>query len=163
MLMLLLMHKWLLTAWLWLGAGWLPAQDIPTIDYPALQAFMARQGDTTVVYNFWATWCRPCVAELPSFLRLDSAYAAQPVKVVLVSLDFPDQKDRLEAFVARKELQPEVLHLDASDQNAMINGISPEWSGALPATLIVGPQGRTFKEQSFTYEALAQWVADFLD
>jgi thiol-disulfide isomerase/thioredoxin len=138
------------------------AQSIPTIDYADLQQYMQQQGDTTVVYNFWATWCRPCVAELPYFLQLDSAYVGQPVKVVLVSLDFPDQKDRLEAFVQRKGIQPEVLHLDEANQDAMINGIDPTWTGAIPATLVLGPHGRAFHEGSFTYEALSQWITSLL-
>lgn len=141
------------------GLGTMNAQDIPSIDFPKLEAYMTSQGDTTVVYNFWATWCRPCVAELPYFVQLDNEYADRPLKVVFVSLDFPDQKARMEAFIARKGITQEVIHLDVSDQNAMINGIDPKWSGAIPATLIVGPNTRAFKEQSFTYEELTKWVA----
>ena len=159
------MQKWLLSlvvAWGLIASA--AAQSIPTLDYAGLQQYMQQQhsSDTTVVYNFWATWCRPCVAEMPYFQRLDSLYADRPFKLVFVSLDFPDQKARLEAFVARRGIQAEVLHLDEADQNTMIDGISPDWSGALPATLIVGPQGRAFKEQSFTYQELSTWVETML-
>jgi thiol-disulfide isomerase/thioredoxin len=162
---LLPMQRWLFS--LICGIGLLlsaSAQSVPTLDYAGLKAYMAEQSqhDTTVVYNFWATWCRPCVAEMPSFQRVDSAYAARKVKVVFVSLDFPDQKNRLEAFVQRKGIEAEVLHLDENDQNAMINGVSPDWSGSIPATLIIGPELRAFKEQSFTYQGLTTWLDEVL-
>jgi len=160
-----MMQRWLFSLTIHLGLiSSLAAQSIPTLDYAGLQQYMQQQSqtDTTVVYNFWATWCRPCVAEMPYFQRLDSLYADRPFKLVFVSLDFPDQKARLEAFVDRKGIQAEVLHLDEADQHTMINGISPDWSGALPATLIVGPTGRAFKEQSFTYQELSAWVETML-
>ncbi len=132
--------------------------EIPTIDFAGLQQYMEKQTSQLVIYNLWATWCRPCVAELPAFTKLADEYAERGVKVVLVSLDFPDQKGRLEEFVTKRGLKPTILHLDEPEQDKMINGISPEWSGAIPATLLVTAQGQEFKEQGFTYEELQAWV-----
>ena len=140
----------------------LKAQTIPTVNLEGLKAHMLAQGDTLTVYNFWATWCRPCVAELPYFEQLNKEYADKGVKVVFASLDFPDQYERMVKFTEKKGLQAELLHVDEADQNALINGISPRWSGALPATVIVGPGVYTFKEQSFTYEELSEWVDGIL-
>lgn len=140
------------------------APSIATVDFAGLQDFMAEQEaeGELVVYNFWATWCRPCVAELPAFTKLHQAYADRGIKVVLVSLDFPDKKQQMEQFVAERDLQPAVIHLDDPDQDVWINGISPEWSGAIPATLLKGPAYRAFKEQGFTYEELQAWVDEAL-
>lgn len=137
--------------------------SIPTVDYEGLKAFMAEQEAEVIVYNFWATWCRPCVAELPAFEQLNEAYADQGVKVVLVSLDFPDVKQRMEEFVSRRELKSTVIHLDDPNQDVWINGISPEWSGAIPATLVVKGDQSGFKEQGFTYEELQEWVDAMLE
>ena len=58
----------------------LQAQDIPVIeDFATLEARMNQPTDTLIVYNFWATWCRPCVAELPYFEKLNQEYAEKKV------------------------------------------------------------------------------------
>jgi len=157
------MKKYFLLFCLAVSAFQVQAQSIPTVDLNGLKAHMLAQGETLTVYNFWATWCRPCVAELPYFEQLNQEYADKGVKVVFASLDFPDQYDRMVAMTQKKNLQSELLHVDEADQNALINGISHKWSGALPATVIVGPGVYTFQEKSFTYEELTEWVDSILE
>ena len=66
----------------------LSAQEIPFIKTAQLEQWLNADTDTVYVLNFWATWCGPCVAELPEFEKLNEKYAAQKVKVVLISTDF---------------------------------------------------------------------------
>jgi thiol-disulfide isomerase/thioredoxin len=61
---------------------------IRVLNYEQLKPMLHKDNDTTYVVNFWATWCSPCMAELPYFLELDSLYRNHPMKLVLVSLDF---------------------------------------------------------------------------
>lgn len=96
-----------------------------------------QENDTTYVVNFWATWCKPCVKELPVFEDAVTAYAGHPVKIILVSLDFPNQiESRLLPFMNKHNLQAEVVVLTDPDANAWIPQIADEWSGAIPATLV---------------------------
>lgn len=112
--------------------------------------------DTVYVINFWATWCVPCVKELPNFEKLAADYNHQPLKVLLVSLDF---KSRLEKgiipFIKKYNLKAEVLLIENQNQK-FINQVSKNWSGALPATLIINKSKniRNFYEQEFTFEEL---------
>ena len=143
----------------------LQAQDIPVIeDFATLEARMNQPTDTLVVYNFWATWCRPCVAELPYFEKLNQEYAEKKVKVVLVSLDIESMGANLPVFVQRLGLQSEVVHLTDGKQNDWIPKINESWGGAIPATLIKMPEKdiHAFKAQSFTYEELKIWVDELL-
>ena len=64
---------------------------VPIVDYNGLDPLLHKDNDTTYVVNFWATWCKPCVAELPYFEQLTETYKGQKVKVLLVSLDFSKQ------------------------------------------------------------------------
>lgn len=122
---------------------------IPIYDYAALKHIFQQDNDTTYVINFWATWCKPCVAELPYFEELNEVYEGKKVKVILVSLDFKRQiKKQLIPFLERNSLASEVMVLvDAS--TAWRKEISPDWGGAIPATVIYNADKRFFFEQSF--------------
>ncbi len=116
-----------------------------------------KQPDTLFIVNFWATWCGPCVAELPGFNRIDSAWKGKPVKVLLVSLDFPEAFPlKLNNFLVGKRIQAQVLWLDESDANIFIPKISHDWSGAIPATLFscVNTGTRDFQEKKLSYDEL---------
>ena len=102
--------------------------------------------DTLYIVNFWATWCMPCVAELPEFNKLAERYAGAPVKVLLVSLDFKgDNTFKLEGFIRKKNITPEVVWLSDTDPNVFLPKIDKTWEGSIPATVIVHP-GKQFKK-----------------
>ncbi|MES2763234.1 MAG: redoxin domain-containing protein [Bacteroidota bacterium] len=99
-----------------------------------------NNSDTTYVVNFWATWCKPCVAELPEFEKLHAAKHPN-LKVILVSMDFKEELDkRVKDFLDKNKYTCEVVLLDEINGNDFINKISDQWSGAIPATLIVRPK-----------------------
>jgi len=115
------------------------AQQIPACNASDIIK-RASSADTVYVINFWATWCIPCVQELPEFNDLNTHYKDKPVKIVLVSLDFKEDYPRkLASFVERKRLLPEVLWLSDTDPNKFIPKIEPDWQGSIPATLIIQP------------------------
>ena len=109
-----------------------------------------QQNDTTYVINFWATWCKPCVEELPFFIELYNTYRGEKVKLILVSLDFKKQiEKKLIPFIEKHKLEPEVVVLTDPDSNKWIPKIADEWTGAIPSTLIYSKNNRSFYEQSF--------------
>lgn len=133
--------------------------SIEVYDFQNFKPFLQQQDEVIYVINFWATWCKPCVEELPAFIALHQKYQDKNVKVLLVSLDFPTKiKDQLIPFIKQKKLTPEVIVLDDPDQNTWIPQISEKWSGAIPATLIYYNEKRAFYEQSFTFESLEKAV-----
>jgi thiol-disulfide isomerase/thioredoxin len=117
------------------------------------------QNDTTYLVNFWATWCNPCVEELPAFEKIGEEYRHHKVKVLLVSLDFPGQiESRLVPFLEKNEIRSEVLVLNDPDANKWIDRVDLSWSGSVPATLIYNGRDRTFHEGAYHYEELRQIV-----
>ncbi len=131
----------------------MPAQaqrEVPVLDFEALAPLLSRDNDTTYIVNFWATWCKPCVAELPYFEELHAKYAGSKVKVLLVSLDFKRQLDsKVIPFLEKNKIRSQVLLLDARDPNEWIDRVDPSWSGAIPATLFYRGKQRVFIEDSF--------------
>ncbi|RNI25989.1 TlpA disulfide reductase family protein [Rufibacter latericius] len=137
------------------------AQKVPLAKLPHLQKYLNSKSDTTYVINFWATWCKPCIEELPSFEALQKQYAGKPVQVVLVSMDFAkDLEKKVVPFVSRHKLQSKVFLLDEPDQNAWIDIVDPSWSGAIPATLLVNNsrKQRIFLEKPITLAQLQDFM-----
>lgn len=128
---------------------------VPAYSFAELQTLLTKNNDTTYVINFWATWCKPCVKELPAFEKLNAEYYKDKVKVILVSLDFPQNLEtHLIPYIEKYKIQSQVILLDDSDANSWIPKVSEEWSGAIPATLIYKGDVNRFYERSFTYEEL---------
>lgn len=118
--------------------------------------------DTVYIINFWATWCGPCVAELPEFNKLYKAYDGRPVKIILVSLDFKQAYPmKLERFVDKQGLLPQVMWLSDTDPNEYIPKIDNGWQGSIPATVIVSPGSgqKKFIEGSITARDIKKIVA----
>ncbi len=140
------------------------AQTVEVLTFEQLQTRMASQKQEVVVYNFWATWCKPCVEEMPAFEKLYKEYQPKGVHVVFVSLDFKSKHAKVVEFADKKELQGEVILLDAPDYNAWIDKVSTEWGGSIPATLVVKKTGNVqkFHEGSMTYNELVTFIKPLL-
>jgi thiol-disulfide isomerase/thioredoxin len=113
--------------------------------------------DTTYIINFWATWCDPCVKELPDFEKINEVYKNKKVKVILVSIDFlTDYDSKLLPFVEKKNMKSEIMLLNESKPNEFINKINPKWQGSIPSTMIINNEQKynEFFEKPLTYEFL---------
>ncbi len=151
------------------GTAWPEAdsyvEGIPIYNkFEGLEPLFGFDNDTTYVVNFWATWCKPCIKELPYFEEFNSKHENEKVKVVLVSLDFPKQvESNLVPFVRKKQLQSKVVVLLDGKYNDWIDKVSPNWSGAIPATYIYkGAQNRLMGEPFENFDELSQAVKPFL-
>ncbi len=131
------------------------SQTIREIDREDISTMVRYSNDTTYVINFWATWCSPCVKEIAYFEDLHRAYAGEALQVILVSLDFPNQKDqRVLPFIEEKGISAPVVLITDLDYNGWIDLVDPSWSGALPATLIYKKDKRVFLEKELTKSEL---------
>jgi len=120
------------------------AQNIPAYTADQLVQRLSSK-DTVYIVNFWATWCQPCVEELPNFDTLVNKYANRPVKIILASFDFKESYPlKLATFIKRKGMLPEVVWFNETDADVFIPKIDNSWQGSIPATWIVQP-GKSFK------------------
>jgi thiol-disulfide isomerase/thioredoxin len=133
------------------------AQTVKLVDRNWISAMSQNNSDTTYIINFWATWCKPCVEELPSFEKLNETYKDQKVKVILVSCDFKKQLDsRVIPFIKNKKMRSEVVLMNETDPNNWIERVDSRFSGSIPATLIINGKKdfRYFKEGETTFDEL---------
>lgn len=139
-------------------------KELTIIDFEGLKPYLDKNDGKTYVINFWATWCAPCIKELPYFEAITKQYKGNEVEVILVSLDFPRQFDtKLKPFILEKQLQSEVLALNDMDMNSWIPQVDESWTGAIPATLIYNQSKRKFYEQTFTETELQTELKQFLN
>ncbi len=133
------------------------AQTFAVIKFSQLKEMMERRNDTTYVFNFWATWCGPCVKEFPDFQKLSRAYQNKKIRFVFISLDFKkDFETVLLPFLKKNYVIDDVFLLDEPDYNSWIDKVEKSWMGDLPSTLIInnGHQLKKMYPHEFTYEEL---------
>jgi thiol-disulfide isomerase/thioredoxin len=140
------------------------AQSAPELIRVArLKKLIEEKADSIHVINFWATWCAPCVKELPIFEKLNGS-SKDKVKVTLVSMDLEldSNPEKVFKFVTRKNLTSRVWILNEKDANSWIDTVEPKWTGALPATLIVNTATgkRSFVEGELSEEKLNSMISE---
>ena len=112
------------------------AQTAQIIKVEDLESLLTADSDKVQVINFWATWCGPCIKELP-FIENAGQAMSDNVDVTLITVDFVEDLEKVNKFISRKALQSNVLLIDNVDYNSWIDKVDKSWSGAIPATLIL--------------------------
>jgi len=130
--------------------AWEKSDVIIYDEFDALEKMFQLSGDSIHIINFWATWCKPCVAELPYFEAYLAENNDKNIKMTLVSLDMVRQvESKLVPFLNEQGIKSDVVLLADNKMNDYIDKVDPSWEGSIPATLIVYPDGRAFYEQEF--------------
>ena len=128
---------------------------IEIVDFDGLYSKIDLSVDKTYVINFWATWCAPCVKELPHFEEVNKEFKDKNTEVILVSLDFPSQmENKLKPYLKKNKIRSKVILLDDSKMNTWVPKVSKDWGGGIPATLIVNSSNYNFYPKSFNKEEL---------
>jgi len=111
-----------------------------------IQSLLTSEKDEIQIINFWATWCGPCIQELPLFEKLGQERKDVHITLVSLDLDLDANPEKVYKFVERKKIKSDVLILDEPDPDSWIDKIEKEWSGSLPATIVVNTKTgkRTF-------------------
>jgi thiol-disulfide isomerase/thioredoxin len=114
------------------------SQAIPKWKIEDVVRSFSAKNDTTYVVNFWATFCKPCIEEIPDFIKTVEKYKSKKVKLLLVSLDLPSYYPaKIAAFAKKNNYKTNIAWLDETNADHFCPMIDAKWSGAIPATIIV--------------------------
>jgi thiol-disulfide isomerase/thioredoxin len=106
--------------------------------------------DRVILVNFWATWCVPCIKELPYFEALGEEMSGEKLDIILVSIDYKNRlEDKVIPFLEKNNIRSKVVLLNDAKANNWIDRVDPSWSGAIPITLILKGDERYFFEREF--------------
>lgn len=113
------------------------AQSIPKMKIDQL-AKLIDTSTSPLIVNFWASWCAPCVQELPWFEKAAAEYKSKGLKLILVSLDFAtDYPKVILDFAKKKGYTSPIIWLDETDADVFCPKIDKNWAGSIPATIFV--------------------------
>ena len=115
---------------------------IEVIDDEGIKSLLKNDSGKLRLINVWATWCGPCVAELPDFLTINHMYRLRDFEFITISADKPNKKDKALATLTRLQASNKNYIFNSEDAYKLIELIDPKWQGALPYTLLVEPNGK---------------------
>lgn len=138
----------------------LTAQSYVKVSVFQLEELIRQKNDTTYVINFFASWCAPCIQELPELQAFAREHASEKVRLVYVSLDFEEDAEEALLPLLRKFEITQPVWLLAETGNRWITRIDKQWSGSIPATLVFNgnQKKRQFTAQRVTRVMLNQFL-----
>jgi peroxiredoxin len=129
-----------------------------------LKTRLTQKSEKYRLVNVWATWCAPCVAELPELVTIHRMYRNRPFEVITVSADELSAKDAAEKVLDKAHLSAANYILDAKTRDDLFDSVDPEWKGAVPYTALIDPAGKVIHRIHDTFEPqkLKRVIADHL-
>jgi thiol-disulfide isomerase/thioredoxin len=127
---------------------------LQSADVPTIKALVANDTPKMLLINVWATWCGPCLAELPEFVTMNRMYRNGNFELVTISADTPDRKAKALTDLQERHVAARNYIFDNKDMDALANALDAEWPGGLPYTILVAPGGKIIQRQMGQADAM---------
>ncbi|HVK96735.1 MAG TPA: TlpA disulfide reductase family protein [Flavisolibacter sp.] len=140
------------------------AQTIKKWKLKDLENAIANASQPTI-FNFWATFCKPCIAEMPYFQEVAAKYKEDGVKLIFVNIDASEAyPKKIQAFATKRKIKAPIVFLDETNADLFCPAVDPSWSGSIPATLFINQNKgyRNFFEDEMTKEKFEEEVKNML-
>jgi thiol-disulfide isomerase/thioredoxin len=128
--------------------------EVNFIDVNGIKELMKNDSKKLLLVNIWATWCGPCVVEMPELVTINRIYRGRAFKMVTISGDNPDKKYEVLKFLQDKQVSCKNYLYIGDDRTAMGEAVDKDWQGGIPYTVIVKPGGEVLYRHSGPIEPL---------
>jgi peroxiredoxin len=127
---------------------------LETIDAAGAAKLAKNEGDRLLVVNVWATWCGPCVAELPALVEMNRMYRGRKFRMVTISTDEPDKRDEALRVLKEHFVSTENYLFKGDNKDALAESLDKDWPGPVPHTLVIAPGGKVLYRKTGAFEPL---------
>jgi len=124
------------------------------LDESALTKLVKNDTKKLLLINVWATWCGPCVAELPEFVTMNRMYRRRPFQLVTISLDDPQKDEETLKVLKEKHVAATNYRSAIKDRDRFADLLDKDWPGPVPYTLLIEPGGKVLYRKSGAVEPL---------
>lgn len=122
------------------------SQELLPADKNTLDKLISDNKDKVLLFNYWATWCKPCVEEFPDLMKLHKNYKDKDFKLIFVSLDFgEDFKEEITAFLKKSGVDFDTYYNNFNKDEELLNYVDKNWEGGIPGTFIYDKTGKLRK------------------
>lgn len=142
-------------------AATLSAQSLVPVDQPGYPKLIAAHKGKVVLVEFWATWCKPCRAEMPELVKLEQKLRARGFDLVTISNDEPGAQPAALKVVSENHVPGKTYVRKTADEDQFCDAIDPKWGGALPALFLYDRSGK--KVRSFIGETPVKDIEAAID
>jgi thiol-disulfide isomerase/thioredoxin len=120
---------------------------LQSVDVPMIKALVANDTPKLLLINVWATWCGPCLTELPEFVTMNRMYRGGNFELVTISGDAPDANAKVLAALQERHVAARNYIFSSTDMDALANALDATWPGGFPYTILVAPGGQIIQRQ----------------
>jgi thiol-disulfide isomerase/thioredoxin len=128
--------------------------EIKEIDAKGIAGLAANDGKKLRLINVWATWCGPCVAELPELVEMQRMYRGRGFEVVTISMDDVKKRDQALAMLKAKHVSATNYLYNSDDHDAIVDALDKQWPGPLPHTVLIAPGGKILYRHTGQFDAM---------
>jgi thiol-disulfide isomerase/thioredoxin len=137
---------------------------LDSLDEATLKKLVKNDTDKLLLINVWATWCGPCVAELPEIVTMNRMYRKRNFQTITISLDEPEKKEAALKLLKDKKVAATNYISALSSKDKLADVLDKDWQGPVPYTLLIAPGGKVIYRHAGPIEPLTvkRAVVDFL-
>lgn len=146
-----------------LNSNILFAQSVEVVKIQKVEALINSKVEGLRIINFWATFCAPCIKEMPQFEEAYEKFSNQGVEIYLISLDFVEDLDKVNRLVAKKGIKNKVLLLNDVDYNSWIDKVDDRWSGAIPVTIVLTSSSKVLIARELREDELNEIIKGYIN
>ena len=121
--------------------------ELETIEPEGVKSISENKTNKLRLINLWATYCGPCVEELPQLVAINRMYRNRDFEMFTISLDLVAEKQRALSFLKRRHVSAKNYLFNSTDRDKLADAIDPKWPGPMPYTMLIAPGGEVIYRQ----------------